>query len=319
LPRRISHWTLLAVVATLNLLLWVGLAVALGLLVSDKVDLGVETLIRQRQPTVVAAWKEAFSQAPVATAAPEPAGAGTITRQAVRKDTAVPSGAAVPNPSTAQTPDYEQANPTLSPEVLQAGPKVGTPTPAALPAGITQTPGTLPRATSTAAPPVDQPTALPEPTLMSQPLLMANPQLGNPARLNQEMEQSAAGRAVQIRYSETALNQEFQTLLQNNPKLPYRNVYLDLKRDRVIITGDVTALGLQVGAEVVSTVGAEDCMPRLEIESISIEGVFTPRFVRDKIRALVLEALDWYPADHPLCVEQIVLEEDGATVYGHRR
>jgi hypothetical protein len=148
---------------------------------------------------------------------------------------------------------------------------------------------------------------------------MTDPQFTNLSRLNQEMEQSAAGRAVQIRYSETALNQEIQNLLQSNPKLPYRNVYLDLRRDRAVVTGDVTALGLQVGAEVVSTVKAEDCVLRMEIESISIEGVFTPRFVKDKIRALLLEALDWYPADYPLCVEQIVLEEGGATVYGHRR
>jgi hypothetical protein len=87
----------------------------------------------------------------------------------------------------------------------------------------------------------------------------------------------------------------------------------------VVITGDVTALGLQIGAEVVGMVRARDCVPSLEVESIAIEGVFTPRFVKDRIRAFIRDALNWYPADHPLCVEQIVLEEDGATVYGHRR
>ena len=94
---------------------------------------------------------------------------------------------------------------------------------------------------------------------MTQPLILADPQFTNPAGLNQEMEQSAEGRAVQIRYSETALNQEIQTLLQNNPKLPYRNVYLDLQRDQAVVTGDVTVLGLQVGAEVVSAVEGQDC------------------------------------------------------------
>jgi hypothetical protein len=57
----------------------------------------------------------------------------------------------------------------------------------------------------------------------------------------------------------------------------------------------------------------------MEIETISIAGVLTPGFVKDRIKVMLLEALEWYPANYPLCLEQIVLEEDRATIYGHRR
>jgi hypothetical protein len=50
-----------------------------------------------------------------------------------------------------------------------------------------------------------------------------------------------------------------------------------------------------------------------------VEGLFTPNFLKSQIRKLILDALSWYPPDYPLCLQQIVLEEDRATVYGYRR
>jgi hypothetical protein len=57
----------------------------------------------------------------------------------------------------------------------------------------------------------------------------------------------------------------------------------------------------------------------LEIDRLRLAGVMTPAFVRDEVESMIHEAVAWYPADYPLCLEQIVLEETSATVYGHRR
>jgi len=37
------------------------------------------------------------------------------------------------------------------------------------------------------------------------------------------------------------------------------------------------------------------------------------------VQDMVFEAMAWYPQDYPLCLEEIVLEDIGATVYGYRR
>ena len=133
------------------------------------------------------------------------------------------------------------------------------------------------------------------------------------------MAHSASGRPVQIRYQEATLNREVAQLFEYNPDLPFRDVKIDLKRDVVVLTGKVTVLSFQVDATVTGQVTVEECLPHLEIESVAVAGIMTPRFVRDEVEKMVLDAMTWYPADYPLCLEQIVLEETRATVYGHRR
>jgi hypothetical protein len=167
--------------------------------------------------------------------------------------------------------------------------------------------------------PTSQPSAQPEATLVSTPLLLADPEISNLALFDAEMDRSAPDRAVQIRYQESALNAEIATLWRNNPDLPYRDVWVDLMRDQVVITGRITVLGFGVNGEVVGQVVVKDCVPVLEIQRVDIAGVMTPSFVREQVESMVLEAMTWYPADYPLCVEQIVLEETRATVYGYRR
>jgi hypothetical protein len=133
------------------------------------------------------------------------------------------------------------------------------------------------------------------------------------------MARSAAGRPVQIRYSEASLNRQVAALLASYPDLPYQNLQVDLRRDQVILKGNVTVMGFQVKAEVQGIVTARDCLPQAEITRISIAGVLTPGFIRDSIEAMVVDSLSSYPTDYPLCLEQIVLEEDRVTIYGSRR
>lgn len=156
-------------------------------------------------------------------------------------------------------------------------------------------------------------------TLLTKPLLLADPEFYSLTGLDAEMARSAPGRVVQIRYQEAMLNQEIATLCENNPDLPFRNVHADLQRNQVVLTGEITVLGMQVQAKVTGTVVARDCRPQIEIEAISVAGVLTPQFVRNQIEQTVLDTMTWYPADYPLCLEQIVLEETKATLYGYHR
>ena len=267
MSRRNTRWVWLALFALANLLFWVGTAAAVGLILSDRLDLGMEALAREGQATAVALWKQVIPRAAQPTSMPAPT-------------------------MLAETPP-----PT---EAVEVAPQA-TATPA------------------TTLPPDDTPTPEPEATQVRTPLLLADPEISSLAALDAEMSRSAPNRAVQIRYQEDALNREIAVLWTNNPELPFRDVHVDLQRDHVVITGRTTVLGFEVKAEVTGSVSVQECRPQLEIETVSVAGVMTPQFVKDQVEEIILEAMAWYPADYPLCLEQIVLEETRATVYGYRR
>jgi hypothetical protein len=294
------RWSWLTVFALCNLGFWVVVAAAVGLAVSDKLDLGVEALIREWQATVVASW----TNTSVGTLEPKAKLPLIATSQTVQE-----------KPTTSIVwPD-----PTISPS----------------PSKATTTSLPLPQATATLPPPQEkskaqptessqgsssiQPEKLPTQSLNSTPLLMADPGLEGLLHIDAEMSHSTQGRAVQIRYQEEALNREITTLLESYPDLPYRNIKVELQRDRVVVTGDVTLLGIEVNTKVQGQVVAQDCLPQVEIENISIADIVAPGFFKDQIKELIGESLSWYPADYPLCLEQIVLEDGRVTIYGARR
>jgi hypothetical protein len=115
------------------------------------------------------------------------------------------------------------------------------------------------------------------------------------------------------------LNDEIATYVRNHPDLPFESVQVDLRRDRVLVSGTAMVLSFPVEVSAVGNVTAADCRPQVEVDDISLSGALTPRFVKDQIEDLIHKSVEWYPADYALCIEQIVLEEDRATVYGVRR
>jgi hypothetical protein len=283
---RTPRWSWLALFAAFNLLFWIAAAVAVGVLASDKVDLGVESFVRAQQATAVAAWGKMASEPAKAPAMPTAA-------------------AAAPRPTRTKAP---AAQPTARPTQ---------------PVKSAQAPTPIPQLRTTAAsiPTTQPPTPTPEPTetVLNSPLLVSNPDVNALAQIDAEMARSVSGRPVQIRYDELELNRQVDSLLASYPNLSYQNLHVDLKRDQVILRGSMTVLGFQVNAEVQGTVVARNCLPQAEITKISIAGVVTPGFVKDSIKNVIAESLSWYPPDYPLCLEQIVLEEDRVTVYGSRR
>jgi hypothetical protein len=303
---RSNRWSCLTVFAIANLLFWVGVTVAVGLIVSDAVDLGVETFVRERQATAAALWKQVSSSDPGAPARP---------------------------PGTAYVPPTEAE--ADGPQPTPAGSQTDTPTP--LPTMQVYTPGADKETGAIPRPSPEEPTAQPSKTASnssvppqnptpkatetpsSSPLLLADPNVDKLMRLDSEMHRSASGRPVQIRYQEAALNRELNLLLAANPDLPYHNLSVDLQRDLVHLVGDVTVVGFDVNTVVQGNVYASECVPKVEVESVAIAGVVTPGFVKAGVMELISESLSWYPSDYPLCLEQIILEDGRLTVYGSRR
>ncbi len=277
MDNRVSRWSCLTIFAALNLVLWIVVAAGVGLLASDAVDLGVETLIREARVTAIALWH----QMP------------TRISEAVYRPTAEDG-----SPQPAETRSLETSSEAVATPF-------DTPTPA-------QFPFTNPPARPTATPP-------PAETPLRSPLLMTDPGLEGLLRLDAEMGRSDVGRPVQIRYGEAALNREIAALLAQYPNLPYHDVQVKLGRDEIVAEGIVKLLGVEVSTEIVGIVQADDCLPEVQIETVALAGVLTPGFFRDQIKGIITESLSWYPADYPLCLEQIVLEEGRVTVYASRR
>lgn len=295
---RISRWHCLTILAIVNLVFWVAVAVVVGLAATDRVNLGIETFVREHQATVVTLWKQAGPQNP------RPATRPTLPTVAGEKASGAPA-----QPPTATTTPSPQLQP---PQVART-----TATPQPQPAGSDARPpasaGNSP--TPSAVNPPPQPPA----TLSSSPLLLAEPAFDSLMHLDAEMNRSAVGRAVQIRYGEAMLNRELTSLLASYPDLPYHDLHVQLNRDQVIIQGKITVMGFDVSAQVSGIVVARDCLPQAQAQAVSIVGVSTPGFIKQEVEKIILELLNWYPADYPLCLEQIVVEEGRVTIYGFRR
>ncbi len=301
MPRWTRRRLWLVLLAAGNLVVWGVVAFAVSLIASDRLDLGIEASVREYQATAIAAWNAGRPGA--ATAGPSeperdllrprllPAGPGAPDEQAVA------SLSASPQPATL-------AGELTPAAVTESG---ATPGPSADPGMEGSTPGAA----------ADQP-AGDEPQ-STAPLILADPVLDDLTSLDQEMTRSAPGRVVQIRYLETTLNDEISALLASRTDLPYENIHVDLGTEQVIVGGDVRVFGLAIHAEVRGNVVARDCAPQFETSSVKIGRFFTPVVIRDKVKELLDEALDWYPADYPLCIEGIVVQQDRVTLYGRRR
>ena len=270
----------MTVLAVSNLVLWLGVAVGVGLLASDDMNLGLEKYLRERQATAVAS----LNQPPPAQAGMAPGSADSLGSLASGAQGQAPESALTPTPGgTAGS---------------QAVASPDTPAPASgWPESAAQSSGTL----------------------VSSALVLADPEFDSLGRVDAEMARSAVGRRVQIRYGEAALNREIAILVAQSSDLSFRDVQVNLDRDKAVVTGDVTVLGFDVGAEVQGVVVIESCLPRIELQTVSVGGLLTPGFVKDEVAKMVLGALDWYPPDSALCLERIVLEDGAVTVYGYRR
>jgi len=310
---RIPHWSWLAILAVCNLVFWLAAAIAVGLVASDQVDLGIESFLREKQATAVAAQASSWSKQPArtpqlaeATATAAPTTASSVVQKPPASATAPQPAIAVPTLDLKMTPHNSNTKMTAYPTKTPSTPPQSTPEPTRRPSATVA---------SSSAPEPAEPTTIPA----SSPLLLADPDTANLSSMDAELRQSAAGRPVQIRYREEALNREIKSLLLSYPDLPYRNVSVDLQRGRLTVYGDATIMGLEMATTVEGTVVAQGCQPQIEIESVSVGGILTPAFVKEEVARLVQDSMNWYPADYPLCLEQIVLEEERVAIYGTRR
>lgn len=327
MSKNASRSGLLTAFVIANLVFWILIAVAVGVLASDLVDLGIESFFRETGTELLslgiapaqapsdrvaeaAASEIAVAESPAQTAPQaEPEGPGEAAlapadpaeAQVRPQEPGDPAPGMAMTPSATRTPDTQPALPTEA-VAAEAG--------AAQPTVVPQQEATRVEASSS---------NLSAPPLESDPLLLVDPGLDELNALDAEMQHSAAGRPVHIQVAEGALNRELAAALARYGELPYTGVAADLQPGGIILSGEVSLLGLELPTEVRGAVRAVNCRPVVQIDSVSVGGILTPRFVKQQVVQLVEESLSWYPADYPLCLEQIVIEENRATVYGSRR
>jgi len=323
-----SRSGLLTAFVIANLVFWILVAVAVGVLASDLVDLGIESFFRESGSALVSlgvapppSGDTAQAVAPGATAPQaalvepvEPAEEGAGFKES-GEGTLAPSG-----PTPARTEPEEPAgaggNPAPSTEMTPYAtrtPRTQSGAPAeAVPAQPTIAPTQAPANQAAGS-------SLPSPAPEAGPLLLVDPDVDRLNRLDAEIQQSAVGRPFEIRMAESALNEQLTVALARYGELPYTGVSADLKPGQVVLSGKVRVIGLEVPAEVRGTVVAVGCRPAVQIDSVTVGGILTPKFVKQQVVQLVEDSLDWYPADYPLCIEQIVIEENRAILYGSRR
>jgi hypothetical protein len=306
MERRSRRRTWLTILAVGNLLIWLTLATTVGLLASDTVDIGAESLFREFQATAGAVIEELPQQI---------IGPSSGQGSASLAGESTEAGDDVTGDSEA--PAWNESGSDTS-----ASDGVGT-----LDEGDARSPGGSLGAASqvTGADPGSQATSPTGPSASASSgttgglILLSDPNWQELSAMDSQLRASASGRPVQVRYSEAALNRRIAELLASNPEQPYHSMVIDLDRDSVTIAGDVTVLGFDVGAEVQGAVTAANCMPQVSIHSIKVAGLLTPGFVRDGVKDLIVDTLNQYPTNYPLCLEQLVFEDDRVTVYGSRR
>jgi len=301
MPKWTQRKLWLVLLAVSNLILWGAVAFAVSLIASDRLDLGIESSVREYQATAIAAWNAGRPGA----AASDPS--GTVRDSArprlLPAGSGAPEGQTVASVSASPQPTRPLSEP-MSAVVNDGG---ATPDHSTDPGLEGSAPGASTVALAENGPHI------------TAPLILADPVLDDLTSLDQEMTRSASGRVVQIRYLETTLNDEIGALLAARTDLLYQNVHVDLGAQQVVVAGDVRVFGLAIQAEVRGNIVARDCGPQFELSSVKIGRLFTPVFIRDKVKELLDEALDWYPVDYPLCIDGIVVQPDRVTLYGHRR
>jgi hypothetical protein len=299
----------LALLAAGNLILWAGVALAVAFVAGDRLDLGIESALRE-QATAVASWSSGIE--------PRIASANT-TGDAGSQVSAPVLAPAVLRPSAEQVAGATDVTALPAPTVAVESDVLPGESQSA--AEASANPAPLPTQESTPRDPTAAHAAMQfEPTMpITTPLLLVDPEFSTLESLGPELAHSAAGRKVQIRYSEATLNRELAAWLAARPDEPYRSIYVNLGQGQVVVTGDVLVLSLPIRAEATGTVVASGCLPELKLSSVKIGGLFTPPYLRDEVESLLSQALEWYPADYPLCIDQLAIQDGQATVFGHRR
>lgn len=290
-----------------NLMFWILVAVAVGVVASDLVDLGIESFFRQ-SGTALVLRNSAPTRAASGGESPAPQAQPTALAAAVEPIEQTEKGAEAVDPAEAKS--GAAASPKMTPYAPRTpGAQPTRPEPAA-PALPTLMPTQAPR---------DAGSSLSLPALEAGPLLLVDPDVDRLTRLDAEIQQSAVGRSVEIRMDEDALNEQIAVALARHGELPYQQITADLRPGQITLSGNVSVLGLALPTQVQGTVLAVDCHPSVQIDSVAVGGILTPKFVKQQVVQLVEESLAWYPADYALCLEQIVIEENQATLYGSRR
>lgn len=282
-----TRWRRLTLLAVGNLVFWVALAVIVAMLVSDRVDLGLETWLRTYQATAIAQWSPGASRSAGVAEQPLP---GSETPQPRGTDAL----ARHPTPTPAEV-NREDSLSTPSIDIEGAQENPSHPEPGVLSA---------------------QSTAWDSESWSRSSLLITNPAL---EALSVQLGHSTVGRRVEIQYEESVLNQEIVALLKNHSEVPYQLSWIDLEPEGIILTGSSRVWGVPVSIRVQGTLTAERCRPKVEVRAVYIARVLATRFAQEWVTTRILETMDRFPADYLFCLQEVRLEEGRLILAGVRR
>lgn len=315
---RCPRWGRLFFLAALNLAVWLGLAVGVARLAGEDMNLGIEQLVRRGQATAVSYLRLPPAGRPDTV----PAGAGAVVAQS-RPGAAVEQiGAASGEPRI----DGAQPGGQMDGPPIEAGeldvelltPQSGTAVTAA-PGAAAPASTDVPVLSGSALAPLPPAEATRIAAGLAQALILSDPAFSGLMANGSSVEAAAQGQRVEIQYGESRLNQEIAALMAQTEDLPYDDVQLSVHSDRVLVTADVSVLGIGVKTELLGQLVVDECALRMEVSAVSVGGVLTPRFIKNAASDTALRALNWYPADSPLCLDRVVTGEGRLTLYGYRR
>jgi hypothetical protein len=185
-------------------------------------------------------------------------------------------------------------------------------TPMALPTGVTLVvvAPTEPERTPTPVP--GSATANPA----APPVELDDPSISELVVLDAELQTWPPGRILQVTYTQQGLNRELDALLAANPGLPFRDVEAVVAWDELRLSGTMRLLGVDVPLVAVGQVLAVDCRPRVQVNSLTAGVLPAPGLVRDQVLGRLQQWIRWFPADHPLCIQDIQFDDGVLTVVG---
>ncbi len=186
------------------------------------------------------------------------------------------------------------------------------PTPVPVPTGVTMVVVAPTASAATATPSPGSPAGNPP----APPVVLSDPTLAELAVLDAELQTWPPGRVLQASYTQAAVNRELAALQAANPQLRLRDLQAQLSWDRIGLTGTLTLLGMDLSVEATGRVTIVECRPRVQVDSLRAGGLAAPGLVRNQVLGWLQEWIRWYPPDHPLCLQEVVLGDGMVTIIG---
>jgi hypothetical protein len=137
------------------------------------------------------------------------------------------------------------------------------------------------------------------------------------AALEARIKAGASGEPYDLTFTNDELNQLVAYALAQSPDIPFEQVRVAILADRLLVDGVTKGFAVALPVRAVVTVAAQDGMPIVRVQDISLGDTELPGPVRDRIRDDVNRSLDPSRLTLPISVETVEQEAGMLTLRGH--